>query len=204
MQRPLPSCHYVASVPGSSLAFVTYIPCIQHVAKLGEDPRNDANFVTISAFVTLYIGVSPFPAIQWFGIDIGGTLVKSVYFETQEENGELEGKEGEGVSALRNFVKSNLKYGSSGMRDWRLEMPMQTIGGQTGTLHFIKFATSRMDGFFDMVTENGLGRFAKVVCATGGGAFKFETAFKEVSLSCVSCRPTCVKLCTLDVHVTAM
>lgn len=120
-------------------------------------------------------------AIQWFGVDIGGTLVKCVYFETQEEKEELQGKEREGISALRTFLKSNLKYGSSGVRDSRLEMPLLKIGGQSGTLHFIKFATCRMDGFFDMVTKNGLGKFAKVVCATGGGAFKFETDFKEVS-----------------------
>ena len=117
----------------------------------------------------------PVPAIQWFGVDIGGTLVKCVYFETQYQG------DGEGVAALKTFLKSSLKYGSSGIRDQRLEMPRQCLCGQMGTLHFIKFATSRMHGFFDMVTKNGLGTFPKVVCATGGGAFKFENDFREVS-----------------------
>ncbi len=133
---------------------------------------------------------------QWFGVDIGGTLVKCVYFETEVEGdgdgGEApctdtgsahtvaEKQEHEGVLALRKFVKSNLKYGSSGMRDERLELVGQRLRRITGTLHFIKFATSRMDGFFDMVTKNGLSRFSKVVCATGGGAFKFEEDFKKV------------------------
>ena len=121
----------------------------------------------------------PPPAIQWFGVDIGGTLVKCVYFEPLES--EEKGEGGEGVAAMRSFVRANLKYGSTGIRDQRLEMAYQTIGGQTGTLHFIKFATSRMDGFFDMVTNNGLGKFPKIVCATGGGAFKFEDDFREVS-----------------------
>ena len=136
-------------------------------------------------------------------MDIGGTLVKCVYFETQEkdeqkkeesggegdagvknkdkvEDSEGEATESQRVASMRKFLKSNLTYGSTGIRDKRLEMSQQCIGGETGTLHFIKFATSRMDGFFDMVTKNGLGMFTKVVCATGGGAYKFETDFKEV------------------------
>ena len=125
--------------------------------------------------------------IQWFGVDIGGTLVKCVYFETAcgsvgvaMGGASGEHSEHEGVLALKKFVKSNLKYGSSGMRDKRLELTEQRLGPHTGTLHFIKFATSRMDGFFDMVTKNGLGRFPKIVCATGGGAFKFEKDFSRV------------------------
>ena len=133
--------------------------------------------------------------VQWFGVDIGGTLVKCVYFETQEEDedGKTEAcsaqarQEHEGVLALRKFVRSNLTYGSSGMRDKHLELSGQRLGSITGTLHFIKFATSRMNGFFDMVTKNGLSRFSKVVCATGGGAFKFEEDFKKV------CMCVCIK-----------
>ena len=119
-------------------------------------------------------------AIQWFGIDVGGTLVKAVYYETQNDKTDPT-MEGEGIAAMKKFIKSNIKYGSTGIRDQRLEMHGKKIGGYTGTLHFIKFATSRMSGFFDMVTNNGLARFPKVVCATGGGAFKFESAFQEVN-----------------------
>lgn len=111
-------------------------------------------------------------------MDIGGTLVKCVYFETQDPTSSSGGHEG--VLALRKFVRSNLKYGSSGMRDEHLELEDQQLGSHIGTVHFIKFATRRMNGFFDMVTKNGLSKFSKVVCATGGGAFKFEEDFKEV------------------------
>ena len=129
-----------------------------------------------------------YTAIQWFGVDIGGTLVKCVYYETLEEEEEGESASPakhhrhEGVLALKNFIKSSLTYGSTGMRDKRLEMNSVRMGSQEVTLHFIKFATVRMDGFFDMVTKNGLSRFPKIVCATGGGAFKFEEDFKKVSL----------------------
>ena len=128
-------------------------------------------------------------AIQWFGVDIGGSLVKCVYYETEEEELDGEGASGgtwhhkhEGIDALKSFVKSSLTYGSTGIRDQRLEMNDVRIASQEGTLHFIKFATVRMEGFFDMVTKNGLSRFPKIICATGGGAFKFEKDFKKVSL----------------------
>jgi type II pantothenate kinase len=107
-------------------------------------------------------------AIQWFGVDVGGTLVKAVYYETQQEETREDAQgttghrtEGEGVAAMKKFIKSNLKYGSTGIRDQQLEMHGQRIGGYVGTLHFIKFATSRMDGFFDMATNNGLAKFPK-------------------------------------------
>ena len=127
-----------------------------------------------------------YAAIQWFGVDIGGTLVKCVYYETNEDYSERTSgtrrHKYKGIDALKHFVKSSLTYGSTGIRDQRLEMNDIKIGGQEGTLHFIKFATVRMEGFFDMVTKNGLSRFPKIVCATGGGAFKFEDDFKKVSL----------------------
>ena len=50
---------------------------------------------------------------QWFGVDIGGSLVKCVYFECPSANGSNQ-KETEGIAAMREFLKSNLKYGSSG------------------------------------------------------------------------------------------
>ncbi len=122
-------------------------------------------------------------SIQWFGVDIGGSLAKCVYYETQDDQAQsTNADEREGVASVKKFIKSNLKYGSSGSRDERLEMKNLRIQAHRGTLHFIKFATSRMNGFFDMVTKNGLSKFPKVVCATGGGAFKFEKDFEEVSL----------------------
>ena len=128
---------------------------------------------------------------QWFGVDIGGSLVKCVYFERPGATGKSE-EESEGITAMREFLKSNLKYGTSGIRDKRLELRVESSEGQKGTLHFIKFATSRMEGFMKMVTENGLGKFSKMVCATGGGAFKFENDFLQV---CYTHAHQCVQMC---------
>ena len=117
---------------------------------------------------------------QWFGVDIGGTLVKCVYYECPEAYGSNK-EESEEIALTRKFLKSNLTYGSTGKRDEKLEVHDHRLGGQLGTLHFIKFETVRIEGFMNMVTENGLGKFKKVVCATGGGAFKFEEDFRQVS-----------------------
>ena len=117
-------------------------------------------------------------------MDIGSTLVKCVYFECPGAHGSNQ-EESEGIAVTRKFLKSNLTYGSTGKRDEKLEMPNHSLGGQIGTLHFIKFETIRMEGFMKMVTENGLGQFSKVVCATGGGAFKFEQDFRQVSKNTV-------------------
>ena len=66
--------------------------------------------------------------------------------------------------------------------DVHLELKDQRLGTMTGTLHFIKFATARMEGFMRMVNDNGLTDFSKAVCATGGGAYKYEKEFKEVRM----------------------
>lgn len=50
---------------------------------------------------------------QWFGVDIGGSLVKCVYFECPCANGSSQ-EESVGIAAMREFLKSNLTYGSSG------------------------------------------------------------------------------------------
>ena len=120
--------------------------------------------------------------------------MKCVYLECPGDTGRNE-EESEGIQAMREFVKSNLKYGSTGIRDKHLETPAHKMRGRKGTLHFIKFETCRMGGFMDMVTQNGLGKFSKMVCATGGGAFKFEDDFKEVcTIMDTLCCSMCAKL----------
>ena len=101
---------------------------------------------------------------------------------------------------MKQFVKSSLTYGSTGIRDKRLEMNNVNIEFHEGTLHFIKFATVRMEGFFDMVTKNGLSMFPKIICATGGGAFKFEEDFKKVSV--LGYRNTCSLFLSLSLSLS--
>lgn len=55
------------------------------------------------------------------------------------------------------------------------------IGGRTGILHFIRFPTSAMNVFLQLAKSKGMAYMSSTVCATGGGAFKFEKKFNSVS-----------------------
>lgn len=56
------------------------------------------------------------------------------------------------------------------------------ICNRVGTLHFIRFPTCEMNNFLDLAKKKGMAASVSTVCATGGGAFKFEENFKNVSL----------------------
>lgn len=62
-----------------------------------------------------------------------------------------------------------------------LQMNNVRIRGRQGTLHFIRFPTSEMGNFLALAKSKGMANLVTTVCATGGGAFKFEDNFKKVS-----------------------
>ena len=87
--------------------------------------------------------------------------------------------------------------GDSGIRDVHLELRKLTICGRTGNLHFIRFPTQDMLGFIQMGQDKNFSSLHTSLCATGGGAFKFEQDFATVSTSlpvlltiCPSVSPT--------------
>ena len=57
------------------------------------------------------------------------------------------------------------------------------IRGRRGSLHFIRFPTCEMGNFLALAKSKGMANLVTTVCATGGGAFKFEENFKKVSIS---------------------
>lgn len=113
--------------------------------------------------------------MPWFGLDIGGSLVKVVFFDPKETTPEEE----KTISLIRIYLKSAKAYGSTGKRDEHLEMPNCTINKREGTLHFIRFSSSQMSEFIKMAKDKRLADLIDNVCATGGGAYKFENAFKK-------------------------
>lgn len=117
--------------------------------------------------------------MPWFGMDIGGTLTKLIYFEPKDilENGVEE--EVETLRTIRKYLTTNRAYGTSGIRDEHLEMKEQRLGGRLGTIHFIRFPTSHMDHFITMAKAKNFQSLATSICATGGGAYKFENNFRE-------------------------
>ncbi|KHN77364.1 Pantothenate kinase 1 [Toxocara canis] len=112
--------------------------------------------------------------MPWFGIDIGGTLVKLVYFEPRDHDDVLETEEEllRGRTIQR-YLITNKAYGESGVRDDHLQLNDVEINGRTGTIHFIRFPTDRMVDFISLVKSKGFAQMSSTVCATGGGAVKY-------------------------------
>ena len=121
---------------------------------------------------------SPARNLVWFGLDIGGTLCKSVYFETIMPRDKTESKGDEiDIKNLRNYLMSSESYGSSGIRDSNLMLQDVTIGKLRGNLHFMKFETHRMKGAMELASK--FNNVSKIVLATGGGAYKYKEDFKQ-------------------------
>ena len=121
--------------------------------------------------------------MPWFGMDIGGSLVKLVYFEPTDSSLDEINSELETLKKIRHYLKQQDAYGKTGKRDVDLQMDNCCINGRYGTLHFIRFPTSEMPVFIKLAKSKGIAYMASTVCATGGGAYKFEEDFKrEVNL----------------------
>ncbi|XP_063076736.1 pantothenate kinase 3-like isoform X1 [Engraulis encrasicolus] len=121
------------------------------------------------------------PPFPWFGMDIGGTLVKLVYFEPKDITAEEEQEEVESLKSIRRYLTSNVAYGNTGIRDVHLELRGLTICGRTGTLHFIRFPTQDMLPFIHMGRDKNFSSLHTTLCATGGGAYKFESDFRMIA-----------------------
>lgn len=119
-------------------------------------------------------------AFPWFGMDIGGTLVKLVYFEPKDITAEEEQEEVENLKSIRKYLTSNTAYGKTGIRDVHLELKNLTMCGRKGNLHFIRFPSCAMHRFIQMGSEKNFSSLHTTLCATGGGAYKFEEDFRTV------------------------
>ncbi|UYV75768.1 PANK1 [Cordylochernes scorpioides] len=117
--------------------------------------------------------------MPWFGMDIGGTLAKLVYFEPEDLETRLTPDGGMTLRKIHHYLTTNAAYGETGHRDVNLQMNNVQMGGVHGSLHFIRFPTSEMPTFLALARMKGIATLSSTVCATGGGAYKFEQAFKE-------------------------
>lgn len=115
-------------------------------------------------------------------MDIGGTLVKLVYFEPKDITAEEEQEEVENLKSIRRYLTSNTAYGKTGIRDVHLELQDLTLCGRTGNLHFIRFPTQDLPVFLQMGRSKHFSSLHTTLCATGGGAYKFEVDFRTVGL----------------------
>lgn len=121
------------------------------------------------------------PPMPWFGMDIGGTLVKLAYFEPTDVDEKDEDEIN--MQKIRHYLEKNSAYGKTGKRDVHLQMNNVKINQRCGNLHFIRFPTSEMKAFLELAKSKGMATMSSTVCATGGGAYKFEADFRrEVNL----------------------
>ncbi|KNC28581.1 hypothetical protein FF38_05758 [Lucilia cuprina] len=118
-------------------------------------------------------------SMPWFGMDIGGTLTKLVYFEPKDITPDEQDQEAESLRSIRRYLTKNSAYGKTGHRDTHLQMDNVEIRKRTGSLHFIRFQTTDMGNFLSLAKQKGMAELVTTVCATGGGAYKFENDFRE-------------------------
>ncbi|KAG7334180.1 hypothetical protein KOW79_002587 [Hemibagrus wyckioides] len=121
------------------------------------------------------------PPFPWFGMDIGGTLVKLVYFEPKDITAEEEQEEVESLKSIRHYLTSHTAYGKTGIRDVHLELLDLTLWGRKGSLHFIRFPTQELPAFLQMGRDKHFSSLHTTLCATGGGAYKFEADFRTMA-----------------------
>uniref|UniRef100_A0A4W5KSG7 Uncharacterized protein n=1 Tax=Hucho hucho TaxID=62062 RepID=A0A4W5KSG7_9TELE len=71
--------------------------------------------------------------------------------------------------------------GKTGIRDVHLELQDLTMCGRTGNLHFIRFPTQDLPAFLQMARNKHFSSLHTTLCATGGGAYKFEFDFRQMA-----------------------
>ncbi|KAF0687231.1 Aste57867_20993 [Aphanomyces stellatus] len=105
-----------------------------------------------------------------FGMDVGGTLGKLVYFEKVADEGQTAPYLGE----FHAYLVENEKYGKSAERDAR--MMLQVPGGR---IHFLRFETNQFEYVVEFVLHRCFHRDIRTMACTGGGAFKFSKLFED-------------------------
>ncbi|TYZ57306.1 hypothetical protein PybrP1_008020 [[Pythium] brassicae (nom. inval.)] len=109
-----------------------------------------------------------------FGLDIGGTLAKIVYFERREapDNRKRPRSLSHDLAAgeMTKFVTENEVFGQSGVQDVRLRVHSKTLQGTKQTPEAIQF-----------IAHKELNQSLRSLPCTGGGAHKYERVFEELA-----------------------
>ncbi|XP_073934895.1 pantothenate kinase 1 isoform X2 [Castor canadensis] len=166
---------------GSCEAAPQHLPLLSELQPQSLLPQHDSPAKKCRLRRRMDSGKKNRPPFPWFGMDIGGTLVKLVYFEPKDITAEEEQEEVENLKSIRKYLTSNTAYGKTGIRDVHLELKNLTMCGRKGNLHFIRFPTCAMHRFIQMGSEKNFSSLHTTLCATGGGAFKFEEDFRMIA-----------------------
>lgn len=79
--------------------------------------------------------------MPWFGMDIGGTLTKLVYFEPKDITQDEEDKEAEILRNIRRYLTKQSTYGKTGHRDIHLQVRLPAIHNKEVKLMTLFFQT---------------------------------------------------------------
>ncbi|TDH73052.1 uncharacterized protein CCR75_004708 [Bremia lactucae] len=118
-----------------------------------------------------------------FGLDIGGTLAKIVYFERHEAtNLTLKRPRSRSLDVaadeMNEFLREHQSFGSTGVQDIRLRIQFKTLNG---IFHFVRFESSKTRDAIDFIVKYGIHQSLRTLPCTGGGAHKYGSVFKELA-----------------------
>ncbi|KAE8964838.1 hypothetical protein PF011_g28522 [Phytophthora fragariae] len=114
-----------------------------------------------------------------FGLDIGGTLGKIVYFERRDAVNNDTRKRPRSASLdvaageMNKFLRENQSFGSTGVQDVRLRIHSKTLNG---VFHFVRFESNKTREAIEFIASNGINQSLRILPCTGGGAHKVRIA----------------------------
>ncbi|OWZ13627.1 Pantothenate kinase [Phytophthora megakarya] len=117
-----------------------------------------------------------------FGLDIGGTLAKIVYFERHESGDKRKRPRSESLDVaageMNKFLREHQSFGSTGVQDVRLRIHSKTLNG---VFHFVRFESNKTREAIEFITAHGINQSLRILPCTGGGAHKYGPAFTEMA-----------------------
>jgi type II pantothenate kinase len=124
---------------------------------------------------------------QIFGMDIGGTLTKLVFYERIDNNALVipsikrsasidELNSPDHIAALNRFYSHSKEMNEAGALDNSLTFDIPQLGGK---LHFVRFETRKVPSLIEKLSSSGMIENIKTIACTGGGAHKYGATIAE-------------------------
>mmetsp|Transcript_29265 Transcript_29265/g.84072 ORF Transcript_29265/g.84072 Transcript_29265/m.84072 type:complete len:612 (-) Transcript_29265:156-1991(-) len=107
------------------------------------------------------------------GLDIGGTLTKLVFFESETRPSWCDGRI---ARLIKGFAAPGSPRPGWAEREEELSFEDVELGGK---FHFVTFRSDHMEMFVALMEEHDLHTGLESILATGGGAYKYARLFKE-------------------------
>eukprot|EP00428_Durinskia_dybowskii_P024710 CAMPEP_0170237570 /NCGR_PEP_ID=MMETSP0116_2-20130129/18536_1 /TAXON_ID=400756 /ORGANISM="Durinskia baltica, Strain CSIRO CS-38" /LENGTH=442 /DNA_ID=CAMNT_0010488375 /DNA_START=21 /DNA_END=1345 /DNA_ORIENTATION=- len=107
------------------------------------------------------------------GLDIGGTLTKFVFFESNTRPTWCNGRFTQIVKSFGSHESERPEWGE---RDQEMSFTDDELAG---TFHFVTFLSDHMEKFVALLEEHALHAGLESIFACGGGAHKYARLFKE-------------------------